>query len=559
MPQPAGRSACPARSPTCCSCRCGPPTRPTGWSNPRSAPPWGRRATTATSGTASTGRSRPHRPSRAAGSGSSRAAGCCAGPPGRAGSERRGQVAYRRRRAQLPRRRGLDLRRRRRRRPRSGRRGAARGRRRSARVRRPCHQRPRPARLSPRRTSAAPSDRSLHRPAVADALAAGDGVRRHVRGCRCRRQGGVPAGRRRPGLAGRASPARPLPVGRRPSRHQPLVANRAGTCPDMHLTSNPIDWYAARAAGIAAYVLLTAVIALGLALAGKAPGRRWRGWPMFAVEDVHRYGGLLVGTFIAIHVVTIGIDSFLPFSLTQLAVPLAAGYWPIWTGLGIAAAELLLALAITNHYRGRMSHRWWRRAHYENFAVWAAATLHGLGSGTDRNAPWMLTIYIVSTTLVVSLVLWRIAERPGAPARLLPGRRLVVAAVSAAVFRGRAFGPLRVHSRQWNAASFDDHLSGRILQHEGSDVALVSMTGVGHGSQNVLVRADLLVGSTSLQATTFQMEYLPSGLVCKGKVTAVRPLGFDGACMTGGVQRHVVANWRLTHGGLLAGRVTAHT
>jgi hypothetical protein len=90
-------------------------------------------------------------------------------------------------------------------------------------------------------------------------------------------------------------------------------------------------------------------------------------------------------------------------------------------------------------------------------------------------------------------------------------------------------------------------------------VALVSMTGVGRGSQNVLVRADLLVRFTSLRATTFQMEYLPSGVVCKGKVTAVRALGFDGACMTGGVQRHVVANWRLTHDGLLSGRVTAHT
>jgi sulfoxide reductase heme-binding subunit YedZ len=208
----------------------------------------------------------------------------------------------------------------------------------------------------------------------------------------------------------------------------------------MHLTSNPIDWYAARAAGIAAYVLLTVVIALGLALAGKAPGRRWRRWPMFAVEDVHRYGGLLVGTFIGIHVVTIGIDSFLPFSLTQLAVPLAAGYRPIWTGLGIAAAELLLALAITNHYRRRMSHRWWKRAHYANFAVWAAATLHGIGAGTDRSAPWMLAIYIVSTTLVVSLVLWRIAERPGAPARLLSRRLLVVGAVSAAVILGLALG-----------------------------------------------------------------------------------------------------------------------
>ena len=28
----------------------------------------------------------------------------------------------------------------------------------------------------------------------------------------------------------------------------------------MHLTSNPVDWYAARAAGIVAYLLLTAVL-----------------------------------------------------------------------------------------------------------------------------------------------------------------------------------------------------------------------------------------------------------------------------------------------------------
>jgi sulfoxide reductase heme-binding subunit YedZ len=117
---------------------------------------------------------------------------------------------------------------------------------------------------------------------------------------------------------------------------------------------------------------------------------------MFAVEDVHRYGGLLVGTFIAIHVVTIGIDSFLPFSLTQLAVPLADGYRPIWTGLGIAAAELLLALAITNHYRMRISHRLWRRAHYANFAVWAAAAA-GIGR-VQTETRRMLAIYIVSMT-----------------------------------------------------------------------------------------------------------------------------------------------------------------
>ena len=158
----------------------------------------------------------------------------------------------------------------------------------------------------------------------------------------------------------------------------------------MHLTSSQVDWYAARAAGIAAYVLLTAVIAFGLALSSRSPGRRWQRWPAFAVEDVHRCGGLLVGSFIGLHVLTIAIDSFTPFSLTQLVVPFTSGYRPLWTGLGIAAAELLAALAIANHYRRRMPYRWWRASHYGNFAIWIAATLHGVGAGTDRHAPWML-------------------------------------------------------------------------------------------------------------------------------------------------------------------------
>ena len=83
----------------------------------------------------------------------------------------------------------------------------------------------------------------------------------------------------------------------------------------MHLTSSPIDWYAARAAGIVAYLLLTAVVSVGVGLAGRMNGK---GWPRFAVEDVHRFGGILVGTFIAIHVATIAIDSYLPFSLTSI-------------------------------------------------------------------------------------------------------------------------------------------------------------------------------------------------------------------------------------------------
>jgi sulfoxide reductase heme-binding subunit YedZ len=161
---------------------------------------------------------------------------------------------------------------------------------------------------------------------------------------------------------------------------------------------NSVDWYAARAGGIVAYVLLSTVVVLGLALAGK---ERLEHWPRFAVEDVHRFGGLLTGAFVFLHGGMLAIDSQAHLSLSQLVLPLTSAYRPLWTGLGIVAAELLFALALANRYRKRIPHKLWRRLHYLNFVVWIAATVHGLGSGTDRGSIWMLTIYFCAIQAVL--------------------------------------------------------------------------------------------------------------------------------------------------------------
>jgi methionine sulfoxide reductase heme-binding subunit len=325
----------------------------------------------------------------------------------------------------------------------------------------------------------------------------------------------------------------------------------------MHLTSSPVDWYAARAAGIVAYVLLTVVVSIGISLAGRAPGRgRWRRWPMFAVEDVHRAGGLLVGTFIAIHVLTIAIDSFLPFSLGQLVVPLASTYRPLWVALGIVAAELLLALAVTNHYRDRMPRRWWRAAHYANFAVWAAATLHGMGSGTDRSAQWMMAVYAAAVAGVTVAVVWRLAAAGRLARRLQPVGMLSASGAAALLVLGLLAGPLHAHTRPWNAAVFTDTLAGRIVQQSAVSRAIVSMAGQGTGRQNVLVRADLLVAPSRLENTSFRMEFLPSGAICTGRVSAVRQFGFEARCqMPDGSPRRVHAQWRLESSARLHGRL----
>lgn len=166
------------------------------------------------------------------------------------------------------------------------------------------------------------------------------------------------------------------------------------------LASLTIDWYAARAAGLVAYLLLSSSVALGLLLAGK---ERLDRWPRFALEDVHRFAGVLAGTFIAIHLLLLGIDSQAHLGLGELIIPFASHYRPFWTGLGIVSAQLLVALAVTNHYRKRLPYVVWRRLHYLNLAVWVAATAHGLGAGTDSGSGWFLVLYAVATTTVACL------------------------------------------------------------------------------------------------------------------------------------------------------------
>ena len=321
----------------------------------------------------------------------------------------------------------------------------------------------------------------------------------------------------------------------------------------MHLTSNPVDWYAARAAGITAYLLLSGVVLVGLTMSGK---KTLPNWPRFAVEDVHRFGGMLVGTFVSIHVLAIAVDSWLPFSIGSLVVPFASRYRPLWVGLGIAAAELLLAIAVTNHYRQRMRYRTWRRIHYLNFAVWAAATLHGLGSGTDRSAFWALALYAAAAAAVAAAVVWRFTRPVGAGAKVLAGLSLVL--VAPVVFAA-GLGPLRFRPSPWNATNFNETLTGQVQQLSGVSRGIVSMVGQGHGRQPVLVRADLLFEPNKLLKTSFQMEYLPSGELCTGTVTQVQPTAFAALChLKTGERRQIRARWQgATAVGIAGGTITA--
>jgi sulfoxide reductase heme-binding subunit YedZ len=173
-------------------------------------------------------------------------------------------------------------------------------------------------------------------------------------------------------------------------------------------------WYVARAGGVVAYLLLTFAVCAGIGLAGRA---RVPGFPRLAVNELHRFAGILAGTFIAIHVGAVLLDPYVHFSAVQALVPLADSYRPLAVAFGIVAAELLIALAVTNRLRKVLPRRIWRGAHYLNFAVWASATIHGISAGTDNATMWLMAIYVTAIATVCGLAYWRFAEpaKTGAP------------------------------------------------------------------------------------------------------------------------------------------------
>ncbi len=109
-------------------------------------------------------------------------------------------------------------------------------------------------------------------------------------------------------------------------------------------TLTDVLWYTARGAGLMSLVLLTVVVALGIATRS---GRPLPGLPRFAVAALHRSASLLAVTLVALHVGLLLLDPYAHLKLLDLVVPFTATYRPLWVGLGSVALDLLAALVVT--------------------------------------------------------------------------------------------------------------------------------------------------------------------------------------------------------------------
>jgi sulfoxide reductase heme-binding subunit YedZ len=170
------------------------------------------------------------------------------------------------------------------------------------------------------------------------------------------------------------------------------------------MTASMLPWVLARATGFVALGLMTSAMLAGLLVRTRAAVGPLKGSGMV---DLHRHLSLLALTATAAHGIFLALDSTVDIGPPALVVPGLVPYRPLWTGMGVVAAEIALLVHLSFRVRARIGATTWRRLHWLTYGAFAAAVVHGIASGTDTGSRPALAFYGGAVGAVAGLTGWR--------------------------------------------------------------------------------------------------------------------------------------------------------
>ena len=181
--------------------------------------------------------------------------------------------------------------------------------------------------------------------------------------------------------------------------------------------NSTVLWYVTRASGVVALVLLTSTMVLGLTTTARA---RTPNWPGFARQELHRRLAMISMVFLAIHVLTSVLDTYVDIGWASVLVPFTSSYSRFWVGMGTVALDLMVAVFVSSLLRPHIKPATWRGLHWLAYGCWPVALAHTFGIGTDAGEPWVIAlaascVLAVGTALLARLraTAKRTAARPG--------------------------------------------------------------------------------------------------------------------------------------------------
>jgi DMSO/TMAO reductase YedYZ heme-binding membrane subunit len=194
-------------------------------------------------------------------------------------------------------------------------------------------------------------------------------------------------------------------------------------------------WYATRATGLMALVLFTLTMVMGITTTTRA---RARHWPGFAQQEMHRRISMIAVVFLAVHVATSVLDTFVNISWAAVLIPFTSSYGRFWVGVGAIALDLMIAVFVTSLLRARMRPGTWRAVHWLAYLSWPVALAHTFGMGTDAGESWVIVLGVACVASVGAALAWRLrqasrqvaARSAQASVAVVPPKHLALAARS---------------------------------------------------------------------------------------------------------------------------------
>jgi len=180
-------------------------------------------------------------------------------------------------------------------------------------------------------------------------------------------------------------------------------------------------WILGRATGIASYLLMVALVAMGLILSH--PRRvRWRRPSSAARLRIHLGLAVFTLAFLALHIVVLATDKYAKVGWWGALLPMASQYRPAAVTLGVVGAYCGLLAGLTAALAGGLARRIWWPVHKVSAASLVLVWLHSLLAGIDSSA--LRPMYLGTAVAILVLAFSRyVAVTPTDRVRDLLGSR----------------------------------------------------------------------------------------------------------------------------------------
>jgi hypothetical protein len=168
-------------------------------------------------------------------------------------------------------------------------------------------------------------------------------------------------------------------------------------------------WLIGRASGVSCYLLLVALVAVGLGLSHPWRARFQR--PTSATRiRIHVSLAVFTLALLVLHVVVLATDEYAKVGWAGAFLPMASEFRPVPITLGVIAAYAGLLSGLTAAMAGRWAHRIWWPIHKVALVTLVLVWLHAVFAGVDTKV--LLPLYLITGLAILALAASRYLSSP---------------------------------------------------------------------------------------------------------------------------------------------------